>query len=657
VAVTELPHRGILTEWVLIGPFAGEALAAPKANGVTRSGFDTDYLAAIGGEAAAEIDLRTRAPCGSARDASLVAAVRATPLKGGHILHRPFDLAVGYAFCHLESKREHEACLLFGSDGSPKVWVNGQLVLRAWKDRHKTIAHEYVVPIRLKKGRNRVLVKLDNARGWWGFQSEVFLAGDLRLRTSLRELLDDFRAGVGVLRERMRAASADLSFLHERWHAPYRGMVTWLDRWMAEAPAKPTGRDLSHWAYAAALVETMEQRRNFIELNPGCRVPIAFEGVEKGGTKHTGHFTASFPADYAAAKGGFALVVRLHGAGGIRWGLTYLDSLRTSPRDAPAARQEPPFVELSPQRPKPWDVDDYVDVLLDRALAMFHVDDDRVCVMGGSMGGFGTWHIAMTSPERLAAIVPYAAYYNPLTAERLKHLPVWVFHGDKDPAFPAYLAELMVSALRRAGADVRYNCYAEAGHGVEGKMPWEELHRWLLAARRRKVKHPPNPLDALGLAEGVGPVAIETVGPRKALRARLKPADASLRSMYNGFKKATTDLYRPYRASGRLAETFVEMSLAVAGDETSGGVYDLVLPLHEQADPKRIDAEVHDVPAMRVASFHYSGPADGIDAAVERVTKQLRSEGHRPTGKRWDVIVMHGFGPSDTIRRIRLVLE
>ena len=98
-------------------------------------------------------------------------------------------------------------------------------------------------------------------------------------------------------------------------------------------------------------------------------------------------------------------------------------------------------------------------------------------------------------------------------------------------------------ALKRAGADVRYNCFPDAAHGLEGNIPWEELNAWILAARRRKVKHPPDPVEALGLVDGVGPVQIETIGPRKVLRSAFQCQDATLRSMYRGYQAAVTELY------------------------------------------------------------------------------------------------------------------
>lgn len=655
VAVNRLPYRGIIPNWVLLGPFPTEPLGEATADGVTRGGFDTDYLDALGGETEAVIDLGTTvtAPSGEQRSAD-----RATPLENGHVLHRPFDKQVGYAFGYLVCDADQDACLLLGSDGSPQVWVNGRRVLRSFREQHKTTPHEYVVPIRLNAGRNRVLIKLDNARQWWGFQTEVYLARDLRLpeAASMQGFLDDFTGAIAALSARLDAADGELSFLHARWHAPYRAMIAWVRRWMDGAPERPTGRDLTYWAFVAALIETLENERNIIALNPGCEVPLLFDGTGDDGEEIVGNYAVSFPKDYETAEQPYALVVHLGGSGGLKTGLVFAGPQRVS-QDGPAAGGEArPYVLVTPNRDKPWHVD-YLNVLLDAALETFHADADRVCVTGESMGGFGAWDLAMSNPERLAAIMPCAAYANPLRAERLRHVPVWVVHGEKDPAFPPWQPELMVSALRSVGADVRYDCFAEAGHGVGGLVDREEIDRWLLDARRKDVRHPPDPLGVTLPVEGAGAVTIGEVGPRRVLRASFRPEDNSAFRMYRSYKSAATELYNRYRASGRLAETFVEMAILPSKGEGDVPTVHLVLPIHEDADPAAMTGPVERVPARRYAEFTYNGPETELDAVVERIRQQLIADGHTPTGERWDVMVDLGFGDYRTLRRVRLVLQ
>ena len=84
-----------------------------------------------------------------------------------------------------------------------------------------------------------------------------------------------------------------------------------------------------------------------------------------------------------------------------------------------------PFIVASPQCPPGewWDVGTLV-ALLDEVEERYAVDPDRIYVTGLSMGGYGTWRLALAQPERFAAIAPICGGGNPAQAQRIKHLPV-----------------------------------------------------------------------------------------------------------------------------------------------------------------------------------------------------------------------------------------
>src|SRR3954469_9138291 len=96
-----------------------------------------------------------------------------------------------------------------------------------------------------------------------------------------------------------------------------------------------------------------------------------------------------------------------------------------------------PFILVSPQCPenKWWEPEEVV-ALLDEIQSKYKVDPDRVYLTGLSMGGFGTWETATQHPERFAAIAPICGGGRPFMPGRLKRLPAWVFHGEKDNVVP-----------------------------------------------------------------------------------------------------------------------------------------------------------------------------------------------------------------------------
>lgn len=150
---------------------------------------------------------------------------------------------------------------------------------------------------------------------------------------------------------------------------------------------------------------------------------------------------------------------------------------------------------------------------LDEVMAIYSVDPERVYLTGLSMGGHGTWYIAYHWPDRFAAIVPICGFIvfpetlrlffgelppgqqeiqsaeDPYrkVAERIKHLPVWVFHGVDDPVVSVEASRRMVDALRALGADVQYTEYEEVGHNAWDPAYAESaLMPWLLSHRRSK---------------------------------------------------------------------------------------------------------------------------------------------------------------------------
>ncbi len=78
------------------------------------------------------------------------------------------DYSVGYAWTEFDSPADTDAWLGLGSDDGVKIWLNGQLVSDRWIRRMSRLDDD-VVPLRLKKGKNRLLIKIQNATGGWSF--------------------------------------------------------------------------------------------------------------------------------------------------------------------------------------------------------------------------------------------------------------------------------------------------------------------------------------------------------------------------------------------------------------------------------------------------------------------------------------------------------
>ncbi len=122
--------------------------------------------------------------------------------------------------------------------------------------------------------------------------------------------------------------------------------------------------------------------------------------------------------------------------------------------------------------------------LLERSMKELPIDPNRVYVTGISMGGYGTWDIVQRRPELFAAAMPVCGGGDSTLAWKIRSVPIWVFHGDRDGAVPVTRARQMVSALWQCDGDVRYREYPGVGHNCW--VPTYDDHAvldWLFSKR------------------------------------------------------------------------------------------------------------------------------------------------------------------------------
>ena len=83
-------------------------------------------------------------------------------------IYKNYKWSVSYGLIHIISQEEKEVQFRFGTDDGSKVWLNGEEV---WKFNQPTpaIFDRHKVNVTLKKGINRVKVKVYNTIGDWGF--------------------------------------------------------------------------------------------------------------------------------------------------------------------------------------------------------------------------------------------------------------------------------------------------------------------------------------------------------------------------------------------------------------------------------------------------------------------------------------------------------
>ena len=192
------------------------------------------------------------------------------------------------------------------------------------------------------------------------------------------------------------------------------------------------------------------------------------------------------PKDYDESKK-YPLVIFLHGAGergddldiAMRHG--YMKYVREEGK-------EYPFVFVAPQCPngKYWGC--YTESLLafiDDMTETLSVDKDRIYLTGLSMGGTGTWMLAMADTERFAAIAPICGSGIVWNGGCLAHLPIYVYHGDCDDIVPITESIGMLRAVNKKGGKAQMKiCYGVGHNAWDYAYTDDALLTWLLSQHK-----------------------------------------------------------------------------------------------------------------------------------------------------------------------------
>jgi predicted esterase len=224
-----------------------------------------------------------------------------------------------------------------------------------------------------------------------------------------------------------------------------------------ENPLKTKSGDI-HWAYRSAVDDTLQPYRIFV------------------------------PANYDKSKK-WPLVVALHGMGGDEnsfFGgynngeLKRIAETRGYLIACPKGRAPASMYMAAAEK-------DVLDVLKE-VKREFSIDDDRVYLMGHSMGGYGSWSVAVNNPDLFAAIGPIAGGGQPFVMMGLKkisHVPWIVVHGDKDPTVSVEESRKMVKAGKELGVEIKYIEVPGGDHSNIVVPAFKDIFDWFDAHKRQ----------------------------------------------------------------------------------------------------------------------------------------------------------------------------
>lgn len=149
-------------EWLLLGPFSYS-----QTDSSIGAEYNRDYLTELGGESNAEPKLFQR----TAGKQWLKAQAVNGCIDLGNV-YGDQSYCVIYAYLEFHWDQSVTAVLKLGSDDGLKVWFNGQLLLTN-NVRRSLNPKDDAVRIRIKPGTNRLLLKIFQVEGQWGFAAQL----------------------------------------------------------------------------------------------------------------------------------------------------------------------------------------------------------------------------------------------------------------------------------------------------------------------------------------------------------------------------------------------------------------------------------------------------------------------------------------------------
>jgi hypothetical protein len=169
--IVDLPkHFGFLMDWQVIGPFDNRK----------RAGHETVFPPETSVDLNAQYEGREMKP-GEKNTVKWVPCTSSSQF-GMVDFNKPIGMlkeVAGYAFTTFNSPAERDAEIRLGCKNAWKVWCNGQLLFARDEYHRGAQIDQYRMPVKLKKGENRILVKCcqnEQTETWtveWEFQMRI----------------------------------------------------------------------------------------------------------------------------------------------------------------------------------------------------------------------------------------------------------------------------------------------------------------------------------------------------------------------------------------------------------------------------------------------------------------------------------------------------
>ncbi|WP_370897735.1 prolyl oligopeptidase family serine peptidase [Chryseobacterium gossypii] len=200
----------------------------------------------------------------------------------------------------------------------------------------------------------------------------------------------------------------------------------------------------------------------------------------------------SYILDYPQkTNGNIPLIVFLHGSGERGNNLEMVKA--HSPFTYKNLIKEPVAI-LAPQCPANmwWDTVTVYHLIKD-IQKKYRIDASRIYLTGLSMGGWGTWKLAMEHPEMFAAVVPVCAPADRVmeaNVDQYKNLPIKIFHGGNDDIVSPINSINMYQAVKKINPAVTLTIFPDDNHNSwDSTYSDPKLYEWMLSQKKELNKN------------------------------------------------------------------------------------------------------------------------------------------------------------------------
>ncbi len=178
----------------------------------------------------------------------------------------------------------------------------------------------------------------------------------------------------------------------------------------------------------------------------------------------------------------FPLIVFLHGSGERGTDLELVKA--HSPFTYKNLFSSQPVAILAPQCTENiwWDTNAVFE-LIQEIVSKYNIDTSRIYLTGLSMGGWGSWKLALEHPDMFAALAPVCGPTDRMMiflAEKLKGMPIKIFHGALDDIVPPTDSIEMYQALKKNNSNVELIIFPNDNHNSwDSTYSNPDFYNWL----------------------------------------------------------------------------------------------------------------------------------------------------------------------------------